>query len=261
MMKLDLYQVDAFASRPFEGNPAAVCPLNQWLPEETLQNIALENNLSETAYFVPSGNEYDLRWFTPEAEVDLCGHATLATAHVLFNHLGYGGKEIVFDSHSGKLRVRREGELLKMNFPAAEVQEAAAPEALSEAMGVKAEEVYKDTDYMMVLQDAGQVRALDPNFFLLKRVDDTRGVIVTAPGDEVDFVSRFFAPAVGVDEDPVTGSAHTMLTPYWADKLGKNELEARQLSRRGGRVYCTLLDDRVEIAGSAVTYLTGIINI
>ncbi len=260
-MKLDLYQVDAFASKLFEGNPAAVCPLGKWLPDEVLQNIAMENNLSETAYFVPSDGSYRLRWFTPEAEVDLCGHATLASAHVLYNHLGYKKDEIVFESNSGTLRVSREGELIRMDFPAADVQPADMPDKLSEALGVESGEVYRDTDYLVVVDDEEAVRSLDPNYFLLKRVEGTRGVIVTAPGEEVDFVSRFFAPAVGVDEDPVTGSAHTMLTPYWAERLGRRELVGRQLSRRGGEVYCRLLDGRVEIAGKAVTYLRGSIEI
>lgn len=259
-MKLDLYQVDAFATSLFEGNPAAVCPLDEWLADRQLQSIAVENNLSETAYFVKTGDTFRLRWFTPKAEVDLCGHATLASAHVLFEHLGYQGKEIIFDSNSGKLQVKKRDGLLNMNFPATPGKPVEPPADLLEALEVDPTEVFKADDYMLVLETREQVETLDPNFFLLKQVD-TRGIIVTAAGDDVDFVSRFFAPAVGIDEDPVTGSAHTMLTPYWSEKLGKKELEARQLSQRGGMVYCTMLDDRVEIAGEALTYLVGSISI
>lgn len=259
-MKLKLYQVDAFADRLFEGNPAAVCPLKEWLPDEELRKIAMENNLSETAYFVEEGDGYRLRWFTPVAEVDLCGHATLASAYVLFEHMDYSDPEIVFESNSGPLRVRREQDLLKMNFPTTLGNEVDSPKELMDALGTDAGEVYKATDYMVVLESEEQVRRLDPNFFLLNRID-TRGVIVTAPGEEFDFVSRFFAPALGIDEDPVTGSAHTMLAPYWSEKLNKKALRARQVSKRGGTVFCTMLDNRVEIAGKAVTYLKGVINI
>lgn len=259
-MKLDLYQVDAFAGKVFEGNPAAVCPLQDWLPDKQLRNIAMENNLSETAYFVEKGDTYRLRWFTPVAEVDLCGHATLASAHVLFEHLGYDKPEIVFDSNSGLLRVRKENGMLKMNFPATIGEQVDPPETLLDALGTGAEEVYKATDYMIVLESEDQVRKLDPNFFLLNKID-TRGIIVTAPGEDYDFVSRFFAPALGINEDPVTGSAHTMMTPYWSEKFGKKEMKARQISKRGGTVMCTMLGDRVEIAGKAVTYLEGLINI
>lgn len=257
---MDLYQVDAFAGKVFEGNPAAVCPLHEWLPDTQLRNIAMENNLSETAYFTEEEDSYRLRWFTPVAEVDLCGHATLASAHVLFEHLGYDKPEIVFDSNSGPLRVRKEKGLLKMNFPATIGEQVDPPEALLDALGTGAEEVYKATDYMIVLESEDQVRKLDPNFFLLNKID-TRGIIVTAPGEDYDFVSRFFAPALGINEDPVTGSAHTMMTPYWSEKFGKKEMKARQISKRGGTVMCTMLGDRVEIAGKAVTYLEGLINI
>lgn len=259
-MKINLYQVDAFAGKVFEGNPAAVCPLSEWLPDRQLQNIALENNLSETAYFVEEGDSYRLRWFTPVAEVDLCGHATLASAHVLFEHLDYSKPEIVFESNSGPLKVRSEEGMLKMNFPVTVGERIDPPKALLEALGTDAEEIYKATDYMIVLEREEQVRELDPNFFLLNRIE-TRGIIVTAAGEGYDFVSRFFAPALGINEDPVTGSAHTMMTPYWSKISGKKELKARQVSRRGGTVYCTMLDDRVEIAGNAVTYLEGVFDI
>lgn len=259
-MKQKLYQVDAFAGKLFEGNPAAVCPLSEWLPDITLQQIAMENNLSETAYFVQEEDGYRLRWFTPVAEVDLCGHATLASAHVLFEHLQYDRPEIEFSSNSGLLTVRKDGDLLVMNFPVSRGERVAHAEPLLEALGTDSDEVYRATDYLVVLKDEGQVRNLDPNFLQLNRID-TRGVIVTAPGGKFDFVSRFFAPAVGVNEDPVTGSAHTMLAPYWSDRLGKNELTARQVSKRGGTVYCKMRGDRVEISGEAITYLEGMIEI
>ena len=259
-MKIDLYQVDAFASKVFEGNPAAVCPLDTWISDEEMQKIAMENNLSETAYFVEEGDTYRLRWFTPEAEVDLCGHATLASAHVLFNHLGYDREEIRFDSNSGILKVSKDDDVLKMDFPSTIGEKVNPPQKLIEALGVKSDLAYKASDYMVILDDEQQVRDLNPNFFLLNEID-TRGVIVTAPGTEVDFVSRFFAPAVGINEDPVTGSAHTMMTPYWSGRLGKNELSARQISKRGGAVFCRMLGDRVEISGKAKTYLVGHIEI
>ncbi|HKK46071.1 MAG TPA: PhzF family phenazine biosynthesis protein [Balneolaceae bacterium] len=259
-MKLSIYQVDAFSQQPFKGNPAAVCPLDEWLPDELMQNIAMENNLSETAFFVKQENDYRLRWFTPVAEVDLCGHATLASSHVLFEHLGYDADMIRFDSNSGELQVRREDDRLLMNFPASEVNPVDIPDFLEEAVGIPAQELYKDTDYLYVVENEQQVRNLNPDIRLLKEAD-VRGIIVTAPGNEVDFVSRFFAPAVGVEEDPVTGSAHTMLTPYWSARLGNNELIARQISQRGGTIYCTLQGDRVELGGYACTILQGEISI
>lgn len=259
-MKFTLYQVDAFASSVFEGNPAAVCPLEEWIPKEQMQQIAMENNLSETAFFVSTNGLYRLRWFTPATEVDLCGHATLASASVLFNHLGYSEDVIRFESNSGELLVRREGERLIMNFPAAALHEAKAPDFLKQAIGIPPKELYKDTDYLYVIDTEQQVRNLDPDIRLLKKAD-VRGVIVTAPGEAVDFVSRFFAPAAGVDEDPVTGSAHTMLTPYWSRRLGKDELIGRQVSRRGGTVYCQHLGDRVELGGQAQTFMKGEIEI
>lgn len=258
-MTLDLYQVDAFADRIFTGNPAAVCPLDEWLPDETMQQIAMENNLSETAFFVEEGGGFNLRWFTPKAEVDLCGHATLATAHVLFSQLNYEKTDISFFTKSGELIVakKREG-LYSMNFPAKSLEREAPPLDLYHALGGEiADEVYKADDFMWVLDKEEKVRSMAPNFNLLAEVD-TRGIIVTAPGKEVDFVSRFFAPAVGINEDPVTGSAHTMLTPYWSQRLAKKELMARQISSRGGELQCTLMDgDRVEITGKACTYMTG----
>lgn len=258
-MNLKIYQVDAFASAIFHGNPAAVCPLNEWLTKEQMQNIAMENNLAETAFFVKEEDGYALRWFTPQTEVDLCGHATLASAHVLFEHMGYEKEVIRFHTNSGILSVRRKGDQLTMDFPTAELNDFEPPAVLEEALRLPPTEVYKDTDILYVVNNGLQLRNMDPDFRLLKKLD-TRGVIVTAPGiGDVDFLSRFFAPAVGVDEDPVTGSAHTMLTPYWSKRLGKKRLIGRQISRRGGTVYCEYKGDRVVLSGEACTYLEGTI--
>lgn len=259
-MELPIYQVDAFASSVFEGNPAAVCPLEEWISDDLMQKIAMENNLSETAFFVSEGESYHLRWFTPTTEVDLCGHATLASSHVLFEHIGFNKKEILFNCKSGELKVRKEGKRLVMNFPVGKLNMVESPDLLEEAIGVPSQELYRDTDYLYVVESEEQIRNLDPNFRLLQEVD-SRGIIVTAPGSEVDFVSRFFAPAVGIDEDPVTGSAHTMLTPYWSERLGEEELIGRQLSRRGGTVYCKMIGDRVELGGMAHTFMQGTIQI
>lgn len=255
-MKLPIYQVDAFASKPFEGNPAAVCPLEEWLPDDLLRNIATENNLSETAFFVPGDDRYRLRWFTPTTEVDLCGHATLASAHVLFEHLEYDEPAIRFDSNSGDLTVRKKDDRLVMNFPLAELNKEKAPPFLGKAIGVSANELYRDTDYLYVIENEEEVRNLNPDIKEIAKAD-VRGIIVTAPSDEYDFVSRFFAPNAGVDEDPVTGSAHTMLTPYWSKRLDKRKLVGRQVSRRGGTVYCDHKGDRVEISGEACTVIQG----
>lgn len=255
-MKLTMYQVDAFTKNVFGGNPAAVCPLEKWLSSELMQKLAMENNLSETAFFVPEKDGFGLRWFTPTTEVDLCGHATLASAHVLFEHLAYSKKEINFYTKSGKLVVQKEGDRLMMDFPADKMEKVVAPPILLQSLGVKEADVYRSDDYMVILQNEEQVASLEPNFSMLGEVD-ARGVIVTALGETVDFVSRFFAPQSGVDEDPVTGSAHTKLIPYWVKRLGKNELEARQISKRGGELSCRLKGDRVEILGHAVTFLIG----
>ncbi len=259
-MQLPLYQVDAFASEPFEGNPAAVCTLDEWIPDKLMQQIAMENNLSETAFFVDKGSFYHLRWFTPTTEVNLCGHATLASAHVLYEHLGYDENEIRFECNSGRLTVRKEEDRLVMNFPGAKLQKAEVPKFLEEAIGVSAKELYRDTDYLYVVENEAAVRNLDPDIRLLKKAD-VRGIIVTAPGEEYNFVSRFFAPAAGVDEDPVTGSAHTMLTPYWSKRLEKNELVGRQVSRRGGTVFCEMMGDRVELGGTARTFMQGTLRV
>ena len=263
-MRLPLFQIDAFAERVFQGNPAAVCPLDAWLPEALMQAIAAENNLSETAFCVPEGEGYGLRWFTPLKEIDLCGHATLATAHVLFEHLGFAGAEIVFSTRSGALRVTRAGDRLAMDFPAKAVEPCAAPGALIEGLGRAPLEVYGGRDYLAVFADAAEVRALRPDPRRLAELD-RHGVTVTALGGaedgDVDFVSRFFVPKFGVDEDPVTGSAHCSLTPFWAARLGKATLEARQVSRRGGRLQCTLAGERVILRGRAVTYMAATIEV
>ncbi len=260
-MDLRLYQIDAFADRLFGGNPAAVCPLDAWLPDATLQQIALENNLSETAFYVRTNGGFHIRWFTPAVEVALCGHATLATAYAIFTYDRYGGDTIELASKSGPLKVRRDEELLVLDFPAGAPSPAPAPLGLLEALGGRPVATLKGkTDYLVVYETEEEVATLAPDIPALGRAD-ARGIVVTAPGRQVDFVSRFFAPRVGVPEDPVTGSAHTMLTPYWSARLGKTELSAMQLSKRQGRLRCRLAGDRVEIAGKAVPYLTGTITI
>ena len=256
MARIRLYQIDAFAERLFAGNPAAVCPLEEWLPDAVMQAIATENNLSETAFFVRSGGGYHLRWFTPEVEVDLCGHATLASAFVVFEYLELGQSEVRFQTRSGELVVRREGELLVMDFPARPAVRCAMNAALEEALGAAPVELWESRDYMAVYESEEQVRGLKPNMDALARVGHF-ALIVTAPGREVDFVSRFFAPSSGVPEDPVTGSAHCTLVPYWAQRLGKTRLHARQVSRRGGELYCEHRAERVIIAGKAVRYMEG----
>ncbi len=255
---LAIYQVDAFASRLFTGNPAAVCPLNEWLSDDLLQNIAIENNLSETAFFVPEAGCFHLRWFTPGTEVDLCGHATLAAAHVLFEHLSYPFQHIEFQSRSGKLIVSREGDQYILNFPADQAKLIEdTPEWLS-YFGVTPQAIYKGKDdFLLVLENQSAIENLKPNFSELRQVIGGRGFIATAPGNEHDFVSRCFYGPAGIDEDPVTGSAHTLMTPYWSSKLGKKTLYAAQLSTRGGALVCTLKGDRVLIKGKGKTYMMG----
>ena len=256
-MKFPIFQVDAFASETFKGNPAAVVPLQEWLPDETMQNIAMENNLAETAFFVPTQAGFEIRWFTPLVEVDLCGHATLATAHVIFQEAGFTSDQIQFGSRSGMLTVKKELEKLQLNFPADAISEIKMSTDVVDAIGMSPIQSFKGiTDYLLVYETEEQIRQIAPNFHLLKNTD-ARGVIITAPGNEVDFVSRFFAPAVGIDEDPVTGSAHTTLTPIWAEKLGKSKMSALQLSKRGGELNVELSRDRVLISGKAITYLQG----
>ncbi|HBK87628.1 MAG: PhzF family phenazine biosynthesis protein [Cyclobacteriaceae bacterium] len=256
-MELVIYQVDAFAEQRFQGNPAAVVPLTSWLPDQLLQNIALENNLAETAFYVKEPGGYHIRWFTPTTEVDLCGHATLATAYVLMNHEGFLEEKIIFKSKSGPLSVSRKGKQLVLDFPADTLTPAMLPEALGNSFHIKPTHVFRGkTDFMLVFENESQIRSLQPDLIRLASVP-CRGVIVTAPGDKTDFVSRFFGPQSGVNEDPVTGSAHTSLTPYWANRTGKRNLSAIQCSSRGGRLDCVLRGDRVEIAGQASLYLIG----
>ncbi len=257
-----IFQVDAFSNKIFGGNPAAVCPLDKWLEDELMQNIAMENNLSETAFFVKEGNQFELRWFTPTIEVDLCGHATLASAHVIFS-TEYPNDEITFFSpRSGILKVRKEGDLYTLNFPTDQLKKVPVPQPVIEGLKLQSIiEVFKGkTDYMVVVENQSQIENLNPDFKQLSQLD-ARGIIVTAPGDQVDFVSRCFFPQVGVDEDPTTGSAHTTMTPYWAKKLNKTQMDAIQLSKRKGFLQCKYLEERVEISGHAKTYLTGEITI
>jgi len=252
-----MYQVDAFASNIFEGNPAAIVPLKNWLPHEQMQKIALENNLSETAFFIPKNSGFHIRWFTPLAEVDLCGHATLAGAHVIFQHLNYGKNEIQFESCSGVLKVKKEKELLFLDFPVSPLTEIEIPEILKNAFQLYPEKCLKGReDFMLIFGNEAEIINLKPDFQKIAE-STTRGIIVTSKSEEYDFVSRFFAPAVGINEDPVTGSAHTILIPYWAKVLGKDELIAKQVSKRCGILYCKNNGERVEIGGKAITYLIG----
>ncbi|WP_454695383.1 PhzF family phenazine biosynthesis protein [Achromobacter aegrifaciens] len=262
MPQLDIYQVDAFTAAPFGGNPAAVVPLQAWLPDETLQRIAEENNLSETAYFVRKGDVYELRWFTPAVEVNLCGHATLASAWVLFEQLGATEDVLRFATRSGELQVRRAGDRLAMDFPAKQPEAQEIPPGLLQALGLPdAQAFYKTDDYLVVIDDEALIDALKPDFAALAAFD-TRGVAVTAPSAQFDFASRWFGPRVGVNEDPVTGSAHTSLAPYWAQRLGKRSLSAQQGGARKGQLHCEVLDNgRVIISGQAALYLRGSIFI
>jgi PhzF family phenazine biosynthesis protein len=260
-MILPLYQVDAFASQPFRGNPAAICPMERWLKNEALQAIAAENNLSETAYSVRENGRYRLRWFTPTVEVDLCGHATLATAYVILElRKEIPSSPVVFDSPSGELTVAREGDRYVLDFPSRPPAECADDTVLFEALGTRPAAFLRTGDCFCVYQTEDQIRSLEPDMSKLASVD-CRGVIVTAPGEDCDFVSRFFAPRAGIPEDPVTGSAHTTLIPYWSRKLGKKVLFARQISQRGGELWCEDRGARVGIGGRAVKYLEGQITI
>ena len=257
MKSTPIYQVDAFTDHLFGGNPAAVCLLEQWPQDQALQNIAAENNLSETAFLVKNDHGYHIRWFTPAVEVDLCGHATLAAAHVLFHHKDFQQPEICFDSRSGQLMVTRDGGKLTMDFPADPPAPIAEVPGLFESLGITNGLIYKGkTDLMVVVDHEDTVSMLAPDFYQLNKLD-VRGIIVTAPGEEVDFVSRFFAPSAGIDEDPVTGSAHCTMTPYWSNRLGKSILQVVQVSPRRGMVKCELVGERVKLTGSAVTYMTG----
>lgn len=260
MPNIRLFHVDAFASAVFSGNPAAVCPLDRWLDESTMQSIAAENNLSETAFLVRERDGWKIRWFTPTCEVDLCGHATLASAWVVLNRLDPGASSVTFSSRSGPLTVARDGDRLALDFPARPPAPCAVPPGLVEGLGLAPREVQRARDLMAVYDREEDVRALAPDFARLATLDSL-GIIATAPGRDADFVSRFFAPGHGVLEDPVTGSSHCTLIPYWAKRLGKTELRALQVSRRGGELTCALRGDRVRIAGKVAPYLEGMIAI
>ncbi len=256
-----MYQVDAFTGKLFHGNPAAICPLDKWLPDETLQAIAAENNLAETAYYVPNGNGFHLRWFTPGVEVDLCGHATLASAYVIWSIRGeWKENRISFHTKSGELIVERDGDLLVMDFPSRPPGPVDVHPGLVDALGAKPKEILAARDYLCVYDSQDEVLALKPNMDKVAATDRF-AVIVTAPGKDCDFVSRFFAPAKGVPEDPVTGSAHCTLTPYWSKRLGKTKLHARQVSKRGGEVFCEDRGDRVRMSGRAVKFFEGFIEV
>lgn len=261
-MKLKLYVVDAFADKPFSGNPAAVCPLQDWLPDEMMQNIAMENNLAETAFYVKDNGAYTIRWFTPAIEVDLCGHATLASAHVLFNHEDHNSDEVVFNSpRSGELKVSRQAGQLTLDFPTDKYEWAnIGPEVIACFNSQPIEAFKGKSDFMVVFNSEEEINKIVPDLNAIAKLK-VRGVIVTAPGTQTDFVSRFFAPQSGVNEDPATGSAHTTLTPYWANRLGKNDLTGIQLSARRGYFECQYKGERVMISGKAHLYLKGEIEI
>jgi len=263
-MELPIYQVDAFADRIFSGNPAAVMPLEQWLDDASLQAIAMENNLSETAYLVRRDAGFELRWFTPAVEVDLCGHATLAAAHVLFEHLAQPGDDLLFYTRSGELRVRRAGSALTLDFPATKLQNVEVDLTVCKALGAIASEAVIASDnphaVVYVYEFESDVAGLQPDFPALLAASP-HCIIATAPGDSCDFVSRFFGPQVGIDEDPVTGSAHCSLVPYWAGRLHQNRLQARQISARGGNLDCELRDGRVFMTGTVVTFMRGVVTL
>jgi PhzF family phenazine biosynthesis protein len=259
-MRIPYFEIAAFTNRAFAGNPAGVCLLAEWLEDARLQAIASENNLAETAFVVPRGEHFDLRWMTPTIEVDLCGHATLASAHVLFHHRGYAGDVVRFQSKSGELQVTRDGERLVLDFPSLPAGAISPPNELGAALGARPQQLLKGRDYFAIFASQQEVAAIRPD---LKRVAqlDAQGVVVSAPGDDCDFVSRYFAPAAGIPEDPVTGSTHCTLIPYWSQRLGKKELFARQISPRGGELFCRDAGDRVSIGGEAVTYVEGTIQL
>lgn len=259
-MKLRLWQVDAFTSRPLAGNPAAVVPLESWLPDDLMLRIAAENNLSETAFFVHEPDGWRIRWFTPAIEVELCGHATLASSHVLLRHLQPGLDGVTWASRSGPLAVTRRGERLAMDLPAYPCRRIDTPPLLVEALGAEPLETWLGVKMLAVFASESDVRALRPDFGKVARIG-AFGVIATAPGDTSDCASRYFVPQAGVNEDPVTGAAHCQLVPWWAQRLGKRELFARQVSARGGELWCEARDGRVTLAGDAVDYLEGVITV
>ncbi len=257
-----LYQIDAFTNKLFGGNPAAVIPLESWLDDALMQKIAAENNLAETVFFVPKNDGYHIRWFTPELEIDLCGHATLASAFVLYNYLGYNSPQLIFYSKSGELIITTDGDKLQLNFPSRmPVRVTDYPEQLLPGLGITDPlGVYKSRDYVVEVATEKEVLNVNIDIALLNQID-VIGIIVTAPGKDCDFVSRFFAPNCGIPEDPVTGSAHSTLIPFWAEKLGRNMLHAKQVSKRGGELWCENLGERVTMSGNCVFYMKGEINV
>ena len=259
-MRIPYYQVDAFTAETFRGNPAGVCVLESWLPDAVLQNIAAENNLSETAFFIRERDHFHLRWFTPVVEVDLCGHATLAPAFVLFSELHYTEPSVRFHTRSGWLTASRRDEVIELDFPSRPPMPCVGPEQLFHGLGGEPLQVLKSRDYLAVFKSQAEVASLEPRMEALVRLD-CLGIIATAPGNDSDFVSRFFAPRAGIPEDPATGSSHCTLIPYWADRLGKQELLGRQISKRGGEMFCRLLGERVGIGGRAVIYGRGEIDV
>lgn len=260
-MKIPVFQIDAFTDRLFHGNPAAVCPLNEWLPEELMQAVAMENNLSETAFFIPAKGGYHIRWFTPLSEVDLCGHATLASAHVLFHHLGYRKSGIRFQSRSGELQVQKgDKDMIEMNFPAYRAQPVPNDPVYGEIFGVQPVAVYRGNYLMLEYPSDQMVQSIRPDLKRVKSMDQV-GVIITSSAKEYDFITRFFAPAMGIDEDPVTGSAQSMLIPFWAERLNKGHLRAYQCSARGGILEGRDAGTRVIIGGRAVTFLEGMLSL
>jgi len=262
-MKLKLYQIDAFTTDVFRGNPAAVLPLDEWLDDSVMLAIAAENNLAETAFFVPTGNGYHLRWFTPIQEVPFCGHATLASAFVIFNILGTSEASIMFETLSGVLRVRKDGELFVMKFPKMECIRCDAPPHLLEGLGKSPSEIFRadaDPNYYAVFDDEAEVCSIKPDLRMLEQLHPY-GVVVTAPGETADIVSRYFAPSYGIPEDPVTGSIHAALVPYWSARLGKSKLQAEQASRRGGHLFCEITEDGVVVAGYGAKFMEGEIDI
>jgi PhzF family phenazine biosynthesis protein len=265
---MDYYVVDVFTDKLFKGNPAGVCMLDKWIDDEILQNIAFENNLSETAFLVRQNDYYDLRWFTPKIEVDLCGHATIASAYVLFNFYEQNINEMKFKTMSGTMKVTKKDDMLFLDFPTRKAEETIDYKTFDEAFSCKNNGVYKAVDFLVIFDNETQLKNIKPDFAILKKIkeeakmpDDCFGIIITAKGDNCDFVSRFFAPNAGINEDPVTGRAHCTLIPYWAEKLGKNKMKAKQLSTRTGEIDCEYLGERVLIGGKAVLYLKGNINI
>jgi len=259
-MKQKIYQIDAFATKPFEGNPAMVCPLEYWISDGVMQQIAQENNLSETAFFVKEDGAYHLRWFTPKSEVDMCGHATLASAYVLFECMDYDEETIIFSTKSGELKVWKEQNRYVMDFPMQSIEHCDISKQIENAFGIKPVATFASMDYIVVFENEEELLCTKPDLSYLKELD-LRGVCITAKSKQYDFVTRFFAPKYGVDEDPVTGSAFTQLLSYWGEVLGKDVFIAKQVSARGGEVYCQIVDKRVTISGSAVKYLEGEIEV